>query len=119
MANREANIVRVNDRHYFHGTALRGLIVGAFEDLVAVFGDPHTLGSYDGKTQCQWGFTFGDGCKLGALMYDSAVFTIYDWRIRGRYQDCGLWHVGGRDGVGKRVADFIELRKDNSHASSA
>jgi len=70
----------------FGGTSLMGYIRANYNDLVAVFGEPHFYepGNND-KVQCEWDFE-----------YNGEVFTIYDWK---EYRDPKLvfeWHIGGK-----------------------
>ena len=69
------------------GTSLMDYVHTSYDDLVAVFGEPHFYEpGNDDKVQCEWGFE-----------YDGEVFTIYDWK---EYRDPKLvteWHIGGRN----------------------
>jgi len=48
------------------GTSLMGYVHTSYDDLVAVFGEPHFYEpGTDDKVQCEWGFE-----------YDGEVFTI-------------------------------------------
>jgi len=73
--------------HKVNGTSLRGYVLTTYDKLVATFGEPTYLGSYDEKTTCEWFIEFEDG----------TVATIYDWKTGGTPMYPYEWHIGGKN----------------------
>lgn len=85
----------VDSRERLMGSAFAGRVDKAYSraDLVRVFGEPHFVGSGDGKVTAMWGFGLdGSGSE--------AVITIYD------YKADPVWHIGCR-GIHPAVAVYF------------
>ena len=67
------------------GGWLQGHVYVPYSELVSAFGNPHYLGSGDGKVQAEW-----------ALKINGTMVTIYDYKEYGKpVQHIREWHIGG------------------------
>ena len=66
-------------------TCLRGTLKASFADIVKVFGEPHSLGSFDEKTRVGWRIRFDD----------DTVATIYDYKNETPIEKLTYWSIGG------------------------
>lgn len=67
------------------GTGLRGTFKESYARLVEVLGEPHRIGSGDGKIQVEWLLRFDDG----------TIATVYDYKEDEPSYAVEDWHVGG------------------------
>ena len=69
-------------------TSFKGTVKMGYDNMVKIFGEPHSEGFYIEKIRFEWILKFEDGI----------VATIYDWKedISPKEQK-GLveWHIGG------------------------
>ena len=67
------------------GGWLQGHVYVNYSELVSAFGNPHYLGSGDGKVQAEW-----------QLNINGTGVTIYDYKEGGKpVQSIREWHIGG------------------------
>lgn len=89
------------------GTSFKGYVLTNYKDLIAVFGDPTTLGD-DYKIDVEW-----------IIKTPHGVATIYNYKDGKAYlgasgletQQICEWHVGGKttksyDWVKKQISDY-------------
>lgn len=74
-----------NDDLDVSGTSKVGCLTCSFADLVALFGYPVNVESWDKKVRVEW--IFED---------DDRVITIYDWKESCPVDEVTTWSVGGR-----------------------
>lgn len=80
-------------------TFLIGEIEATYDEVVAVFGEPHVEGSGDDKIQVEWKFAFND---------TGDIFTIYDWKENDKPEDVTNWHIGGHEkATMERVEEYF------------
>lgn len=79
------------------GTGYQGTVKATYDALRHAFGDPHMVGSPDGKTNAEWCWFFDEG----------VVATVYDYKESRPPQDVTIWHVGG---TSPRAVGLIEER---------
>lgn len=89
-------------------TGLRGRFIESYARLVEVLGEPHRIGSGDGKIQVEWFLRFDDG----------TIATVYDYKSDVVAERVTDWHVGGggsrlRGGNAlQRVLELFEVEAD-------
>jgi hypothetical protein len=81
-----------NDKGFkWFGGCLQGHITATYEELEALFGEPHESDAY--KVDAEWDIIFADGTKS----------SIYNWKNGKNYcggdgmdvADITRWHIGG------------------------
>ena len=82
-----------------------GTIHASFEELKAVFGEPHDCRlpgeweSGDGKIRIEWAFVINQNKKM--------VFTIYDYKESMPLEEVREWSLGGKDAKIKVLLGMI------------
>lgn len=89
------------------GTHLVGEFEMPYDELVDIFGEPHSYGSSGDKTDVEWCFEKG-----------GVVFTLYNWKDGDCYNDNGRsieslneWHVGGKNKNALCIVEEIVIDK--------
>ena len=98
------------------GSGGAGRIKTSFKKLLATFGSPKVVESFDKKVRVQWAFKVDRqeaGAKVGTL-----IVTIYDYKDDNKLEKVTDWHIGGK-GNAKEIVNWVCEKLDLDPKESA